>query len=1398
MTCKYLFFTLMLIFYSILPTSLQADPEIMVNPEEIDCELFTGDIEEHTINISNEGDEDLVFTIEHEIIREPDRDLNTRSGRTGQFGPRRDDLGDEIAEYDLGQGEWSGIAWDGELMWGITTQGSMVTYDPDEEEVAEIMRLNGQRIGLACDGEFFWIGTFADDDEQALIQRLDREGDVHRTLNVRGMVVTGVAYDGENLWYYSMNWEPEDMVIRQITTEGEQIREINCGEIFEGSPLSLAWVPEHEGGNLWVIAWNDGRIYQLDISGDEPEVLQEARIDGDEVFGLEHDGENMWYCTMDDVWRVIDDGIREINWLTYEPDEGELEPDAEMEVTVTLNATGLIGGDYEAEMHILSNDPDNDDVIVTVQMNVTSAPVVGIEWDDWVGYPEVIDWNRAYRDLFTGEAYPVVVTIVNVGMAELIVEEITCEENVFNADPDNFSLEPDEEIEVNFILETEEDGLYEAEMVIVCNDPDDEYITIPLRGETSAPPVIVLDPEVIQTDLFTGDVEEHNINVSNVGDSELRFSIEYEVISEPEQDQNTRTARRLNGDETVGPRRDDLGDIIAEFNVGGRGWTGLAWDGEFMWGISDRGNMVAFDPEAEEIVEEVNLNEEYFGMTFDGEFFWVGTSGGDDMRARILRIDRNGDVNRTIEAQGMIVFGITFDGENLWYYGHDFERIVFRQISLNGEQLREVECRGIIEGRTISITWVPEHEDGNLWAIDWEMATIYQLDISEDEPEIVQEAQINRSEQYGLEHDGENMWYSTDNTWHVIDDGVAELSWLSCEPEAGELDPDAEMDVTVIIDAAGLLDGDYEADIHFLSNDPENPDATVRLNMHITGAPVIEVTWDEEAGYPDLIDWNRAYLDLFTGEAYPVPVTIKNIGTADLEVDDILCDEEVFNSEFNEFILGPDEEIVVNFILETAENGVYESEMVIVWNSPAEDDYIVPLAAQTTGPPVIIVDPGEIESNLRAGDTENHAINISNRGEAVLRFTVDCEIIHEPERDENVRLARQLGRDEPVGPRRDDLGDVIDEFNVLRVAWSGLAWDGELMWGITTEAQMAAFDPETEQMVETVNLNGFYYGMAYDGEAFWAGTEGDDERNAMIQRFDRNGDVDRTINVQGFLTLGVAYDGENLWYFSLDFEREDIIIRQITVEGQQLREVNCSRIFDRRNITIAWVPEHSDGNLWAIVWEERRLYQLDVSGDNPEIVQEAQINGSDLYGLEHDSENMWYSTVNGVWYVIDDGIAEVRWLSVDPDEGELDVNYDMDVDVTLNAAELVEGDYEADLHFLSNDPDNRDIIVNVQMHVEPSSVEEETVIPIEFGLSAACPNPFNAVTRIGYAVPELSKVSLKVYDIHGRLLTTLHEGQQTAGEHMTVWDGKNIANGVYFIRMEATGFNAVTKVTLLK
>ena len=100
---------------------------------------------------------------------------------------------------------------------------------------------------------------------------------------------------------------------------------------------------------------------------------------------------------------------------------------------------------------------------------------------------------------------------------------------------------------------------------------------------------------------------------------------------------------------------------------------------------------------------------------------------------------------------------------------------------------------------------------------------------------------------------------------------------------------------------------------------------------------------------------------------------------------------------------------------------------------------------------------------------------------------------------------------------------------------------------------------------------------------------------------------------------------------------------------------------------------------------------------------------------------------------------------------------------------------------------------------EPVSVAEtKSTIPKVYALEQNYPNPFNPTTTIKFALPKNSNVKLNVYDILGRLVTKLVDGNLQAGYHTIQFNASNLASGVYFYRIEADNFVKVKKLMLLK
>jgi len=97
-----------------------------------------------------------------------------------------------------------------------------------------------------------------------------------------------------------------------------------------------------------------------------------------------------------------------------------------------------------------------------------------------------------------------------------------------------------------------------------------------------------------------------------------------------------------------------------------------------------------------------------------------------------------------------------------------------------------------------------------------------------------------------------------------------------------------------------------------------------------------------------------------------------------------------------------------------------------------------------------------------------------------------------------------------------------------------------------------------------------------------------------------------------------------------------------------------------------------------------------------------------------------------------------------------------------------------------------------------ASVQPTAGKPTTFALHQNYPNPFNPTTAIKYDLPTDVHVTLRVYDVLGRTVSTLVDEVQQSGYHQYQFDATNLASGVYFYSMNAGEFSSVKKLLLLR
>lgn len=193
------------------------------------------------------------------------------------------------------------------------------------------------------------------------------------------------------------------------------------------------------------------------------------------------------------------------------------------------------------------------------------------------------------------------------------------------------------------------------------------------------------------------------------------------------------------------------------------------------------------------------------------------------------------------------------------------------------------------------------------------------------------------------------------------------------------------------------------------------------------------------------------------------------------------------------------------------------------------------------------------------------------------------------------------------------------------------------------------------------------------------------------------------------------------------------------------------------------------------------IYQVDVYNNG---------DGVDLVTLEASSQNGWSTSV--------DSNPDGNYIGA----GE---HITVEVRVSIPAGTIIGAQDILTLTAASrfNVAETYDKEVTTTVDESTDVADGGYAIPGQFSLGQNYPNPFNPETKIAFALDKTSDVTLEVFDILGRKVSTLHSGYLGAGQHEFTWygvdqNGRQAASGIYFYRLSANEFNLTRKMTLLK
>ena len=271
---------------------------------------------------------------------------------------------------------------------------------------------------------------------------------------------------------------------------------------------------------------------------------------------------------------------------------------------------------------------------------------------------------------------------------------------------------------------------------------------------------------------------------------------------------------------------------------------------------------------------------------------------------------------------------------------------------------------------------------------------------------------------------------------------------------------------------------------------------------------------------------------------------------------------------------------------------------------------------------------------------------------------------------------------------------------------------------------------------------------------------------------------DELVTVRGIVTIG----GSGLLYPT----QTKAYIQDASGRGLQLFDYNLIDGLDRGDEVE--VVGYSGYYNTTYQIKDFVFRELSSGNDIPEpiLVNAAQANSSNFEGtliaFTGSITQVTPISTTGNNYTIDDVTAVMIWNSTGIDVSNLIVGFRgefVGVGSQYNESFQLLVGYDSDISTVVG-------------------VDEDDIVLNEFSLLPAYPNPFNPVTNISFVVDKSSEISLKIFDVNGKLIQVVNPKTYQIGVHNIQWNASSLSSGMYFIHMLNGADRYTQKVMLLK
>ncbi|MGM0581172.1 MAG: S8 family serine peptidase, partial [Bacteroidota bacterium] len=697
-----------------------------------------------------------------------------------------------------------------------------------------------------------------------------------------------------------------------------------------------------------------------------------------------------------------------LDWLKLDVLNDTIPAGTSKDIPLNFNSTGLLGGIYNAEISINSNDPVTPFKKVPVTMDVTGIPEININED-----------TLSFGTIFLGQSNHKSLIINNSGSDLLEISSINSGSSDYVIDSTNFDLAPGELIEIGVTYAPTAEGTNNIDLEIESNDSSNLVSIVKLIGEGLIPPQISVDPDSLSVALNSGDSTTESLIIDNsLGGSVLDWQIDIiNIDAQPNNylDFNQNLNEGVNNEnETTSNRVTENMPLVAgEF-------TALNSSPVPLTAVSinsDRSIIYALENNSTNFYQYLVETEEWSTLTSSPVS--SGNNGG--------AVELNGKIYNSFTQNSQIaVYDISTDS-----WSTITSPLTTGNIASDGDYIYLVNnytlyrldpnTSEFVEMASSSINFNPwgglEYYEGYLYGHSGDGSSNFaRYNISNDEWETLNSipggailaSAIDpfNGKYYTYGSFSGNNWYEYDidsAQWSVssiplfnVNDGGMVFSnkggkngihfiqgetgtgfgifetdlgsqWLSSNLLNGQVNAGESEAVELTINASELNGGNYQAEVIISSNDPENEEVRVPVNLDVTGEPTLSVQSDSLIFEPT-----------FIGQSTSKTIVLENTGTDLLSVSDVSFDNADFSVDTTSFELSPNENITLTIEYFPTSEGENIDQLMITSNDAENSTTFVDLISTALIPPVISVDPDSLSVALNSGDSTTESLIIDN------------------------------------------------------------------------------------------------------------------------------------------------------------------------------------------------------------------------------------------------------------------------------------------------------------------------------------------------------------------------------------------------------------------------------------